>query len=216
MTVNEFFVICFLLSVLRTDTIRFRNYFPNAMPIKVVSTRLPEVKIIEPAVFADVRGYFLESYNAQDFDESVVGGVTFLQDNISESRRGVVRGLHYQLPPFAQAKLVRCISGAIFDVAVDVRRSSPTLGQWVGVELSAINKKSLWIPEGFAHGFAVLGESSTVLYKHTTLWHPECEASIRWDDPTLAIDWPLARLADVILSEKDADAPDWSHARLFD
>lgn len=186
------------------------------MSIKVIATRLPEVKIIEPAVYRDRRGCFLESYNAQDFEKAVACDVHFVQDNISDSRRGVIRGLHYQLPPFAQAKLVRCVSGVIFDVAVDVRRSSPTLGQWVGVELSASNKKSLWIPEGFAHGFAVLSDLSTVLYKHTNFWHPECEASVRWDDPTLAIDWPQLQLNEVILSEKDAQALGWSQAQLFD
>ncbi|MDO4938172.1 MAG: dTDP-4-dehydrorhamnose 3,5-epimerase [Sutterellaceae bacterium] len=186
------------------------------MPIVVTPTRIPEVKLIEPAVYTDARGSFMESFNAREFAELVAADVVFLQDNISESRKGVVRGLHYQLPPFAQAKLVRCIAGAIFDVAVDVRRNSPTLGQWVGVELSAMNKKSLWIPEGFAHGFAVLGESASVLYKHTALWHPECEAAICWNDPTLAIAWPMDKIGAPIVSDKDAKACDWAHARLFE
>lgn len=186
------------------------------MPIVVTPTSLPDVKIVEPSVYTDARGSFMESFNAKDFAESVCSDVVFLQDNISRSQAGVVRGLHYQLPPFAQAKLVRCIAGAVFDVAVDLRRSSATLGKWVGVKLSEDNARSLWIPEGFAHGFAVLGESATVLYKHTALWHPEYEASIRWDDPALNIAWPIEDFSQAIVSAKDAQAPGWDNAVLFD
>lgn len=193
----------------------FSPFFSFEMSIRVTPTAIAEVKVIEPVVHVDARGSFMESFNARDFEKLVAQNVEFVQDNISESRQGVVRGLHYQLPPFAQAKLVRCIDGEIFDVAVDVRKSSPTFGRWVGVRLSKENKKSLWIPEGFAHGFAVVGESATVLYKHTTLWKPECEASVRWNDPTLAIDWPIDA-KNVIVSEKDAAAPLWQDARFFD
>ncbi len=182
------------------------------MAITVIETKIPEIKIIEPRVFGDERGFFMESFNQRDFSR-LVADVHFVQDNHSKSKKGVIRGLHYQLPPHAQAKLVRCLSGAIFDVAVDIRPASPTFKQWVGVELSADNKRELWIPEGFAHGFVALSDFAEVFYKTNDFWHKECEASIRWDDPDLAIAWPLDVLP--CLSEKDRAAPFLSEARLF-
>lgn len=182
------------------------------MTIQILDTALKEVKIIEPRVFGDERGFFFESYNARDF-EHVCPGVTFLQDNHSKSAYGVVRGLHYQLPPYAQAKLVRALRGRIFDVVVDVRRSSPTFAQWVGVELTETNFRQLWIPEGFAHGFVALSETAEVAYKCTNYWVKEAEASIRWDDPTIGITWPLETTP--LLSEKDLLSPSLDDARLF-
>lgn len=182
------------------------------MTIQILDTALKEVKIIEPRVFGDERGFFFESYNARDF-ERVCPGVTFLQDNHSKSAYGVVRGLHYQLPPYAQAKLVRALRGRIFDVAVDVRRSSPTFAQWVGVELTETNFRQLWIPEGFAHGFVALSETAEVAYKCTNYWVKEAEASIRWNDPTIGITWPLETAP--LLSEKDLLSPSLDDARLF-
>lgn len=184
------------------------------MPITVIETALQDVKIIEPKVFGDDRGFFMESWNARDFEAQVRSSVKFVQDNHSRSKKGVIRGLHYQLAPHAQAKLVRCLLGSIFDVAVDIRRSSPTFGQWVGVELSAENKRQLWIPEGFAHGFVALSDYAEVFYKTNDFWAKDCEGSIRWDDPTLAIQWP--NIDDLCLSEKDAVAPLLKDARLFD
>ena len=184
------------------------------MPIQVTETKIPEVKIIEPKVFGDERGFFMESWNLKDFEKQVQPGVKFIQDNQSRSKKGVVRGLHFQLAPHAQAKLVRCVFGSIFDVAVDVRKSSPTFGQWVGVELSAQNKKQLWIPEGFAHGFVALSDFAEVFYKTNDFWAKECEGSVRWDDPDIGIKWPLNE--ELCLSEKDALAPLLRNAVLFD
>lgn len=184
------------------------------MPINVIETAIPEVKIIEPKVFGDERGFFMESWNANDFETQVQAGVKFVQDNHSRSKKGVVRGLHFQLAPHAQAKLVRCVSGAIFDVAVDIRKSSPTFGQWVGVELSAGNKKQLWIPEGFAHGFVAISDFAEVFYKTNDFWAKDCEGSVRWDDPAIGIEWPLDEAP--CLSEKDAVAPLLKDARLFE
>lgn len=180
---------------------------------EILSTKLPDIKIICPRVFPDERGYFFEAFNARDFS-AVAENIVFVQDNQSQSAKGVVRGLHYQLPPFAQAKLVRCLSGAIFDVAVDIRRSSPTFGQWVSAVLSAENKHQLWIPEGFAHGFVALTETAEVFYKTNAHWNKAAEASIRWDDPTLAIEWPID--VQPTLSPKDALAPFLSDAKLFE
>ena len=174
--------------------------------MKVTPTQLPEVLILEPKVFGDDRGFFMESYNQRAFDEAVGYEVKFVQDNHSRSARGVLRGLHYQLPPHAQGKLVRVVRGAVFDVAVDLRRSSPRFGRWAGVELSEQNHRQLWIPSGFAHGFLVLSDSADFLYKTTDYYAPDCEASVRWDDPALAIAWPEAALAP-ILSGRDAAAP---------
>lgn len=158
--------------------------------MKVIATSLPDVKIIEPKVFEDPRGFFFESFNARQFAEQVDSGVQFVQDNHSRSAKGVLRGLHYQIE-HAQGKLVRVVAGEVFDVAVDIRRSSPTFGQWVGVVLSSANKRQLWVPPGFAHGFYVTSDSAEFLYKTTDYWHPEHERSLLWNDPALAIDWPL-------------------------
>ncbi|MCP9789166.1 dTDP-4-dehydrorhamnose 3,5-epimerase [Cyanobium sp. Maggiore-St4-Cus] len=164
--------------------------------------------LLTPRVFGDERGFFFESWNQQAFN-AAAGDTAFVQDNHSRSSRGVLRGLHYQLPPNPQGKLVRCVLGEIFDVAVDIRRSSPTFGQWVGSVLSADNKQQLWVPAGFAHGFLTLSEQAEVLYKTTDFWSRECERAIRWDDPQLAIAWPLEALAgaEPQLSQKDAVAP---------
>ena len=164
--------------------------------------------LLTPRVFGDGRGFFFESWNQQAFN-AAAGDTAFVQDNHSRSSRGVLRGLHYQLPPHPQGKLVRCVLGEIFDVAVDIRRSSPTFGQWVGAVLSADNKQQLWVPAGFAHGFLTLSEQAEVLYKTTDFWSRECERAIRWDDPQLAIAWPLEALAgaEPQLSEKDGAAP---------
>lgn len=166
--------------------------------------------LITPQVFGDARGFFLESWNEQAFaaalevDGQPVPG--FVQDNHSRSARGVLRGLHYQLPPHPQGKLVRCVLGEIFDVAVDLRRSSPSFGQWVGARLSGANHQQLWVPAGFAHGFMTLSDHAEVLYKTTDFWNPGCERAIRWDDPTLAVNWPFA---DAQVSAKDGFAPAW-------
>jgi dTDP-4-dehydrorhamnose 3,5-epimerase len=169
--------------------------------------------LLTPRVFGDDRGFFFESWNQQVFAAACEAhGQTapaFVQDNHSRSSRGVLRGLHYQLLPHPQGKLVRCVVGEIFDVAVDIRRSSPTFGQWVGAVLSGDNKQQLWVPEGFAHGFLTLSEHAEVLYKTTDFWSKECEGAIRWDDPQLAIAWPLDCLGGIepLLAEKDANAP---------
>ena len=164
--------------------------------------------LLTPRVFGDERGFFFESWNQQAFN-AAAGDTAFVQDNHSRSSRGVLRGLHYQLPPHPQGKLVSCVLGEIFDVAVDIRRSSPTFGQWVGAVLSADNKQQLWVPAGFAHGFLTLSEQAEVLYKTTDFWSRECQRAIRWDDPQLGIVWPLEALAgaEPQLSEKDAVAP---------
>jgi dTDP-4-dehydrorhamnose 3,5-epimerase len=174
--------------------------------MKITATSLPEVLILEPRVFGDSRGFFMESYNRRAFNEAVGHDVEFVQDNHSRSTRGVLRGLHYQLPPHAQGKLVRVVHGAVFDVAVDVRRGSPTFGGWAGVELSADNQRLLWIPPGFAHGFLVLGDSADFLYKTTDYHAPAAERAVRWNDPEIGIQWPLAQ-ASPVLSDKDAMAP---------
>jgi dTDP-4-dehydrorhamnose 3,5-epimerase len=162
--------------------------------------------LLTPRVFGDARGYFFESWNQTLFDQAA-GPVVFVQDNHSRSSQGVLRGLHYQLPPHPQGKLVRCVVGEIFDVAVDIRRASPTFGQWVGAYLSAENHQQLWVPPGFAHGFFTVSEQAEVLYKTTDFWSRECERAIRWDDPSLGISWPLAGVATPPrLSEKDAEA----------
>jgi len=169
--------------------------------------------LLTPRVFGDGRGFFLESWNQQAFN-ATAADTSFVQDNHSRSSRGVLRGLHYQLPPHPQGKLVRCVVGEIFDVAVDIRRGSPSFGQWVGAVLSAENHQQLWVPPGFAHGFLTLSEQAEVLYKTTDFWSRECERAIRWDDPALAIAWPVEILAGAEseftapqLSEKDAAAP---------
>jgi dTDP-4-dehydrorhamnose 3,5-epimerase len=174
--------------------------------MKVTATALPEVLILEPKVFGDERGFFMESYNQREFEAAVGYPVTFVQDNHSRSARGVLRGLLYQLPPHAQGKLVRVTAGRVFDVAVDMRRSSPQYGRWAGVELSGENHRQMWVPPGFAHGFLVLSDSADFLYKTTDYYAPAAEASVRWDDPDLAIAWPLDGQVPT-LSAKDAVAP---------
>lgn len=172
--------------------------------MNVIKTDIEGVVIIEPRVFGDARGYFFESYNARDFAE--VADVTFVQDNESRSCYGVVRGLHFQKPPYAQSKLVRVVEGRVLDVAVDIRRGSPTYGRHVAAELSADNHRQFFLPQGMAHGFAVLSETAVFQYKCDNLYHPESEGALAWDDPTLAIDWQLP--ADkVILSDKDRHHP---------
>ena len=157
--------------------------------MNIITTAIPDIKIIEPRVFGDERGFFFESFHQQRFEAAIGQPVIFVQDNHSCSARGVLRGLHYQLAPYSQGKLVRVVQGEVWDVAVDIRRDSPTLGQWVGVLLSAQNKRQLWIPPGFAHGFVTLSDSAELLYKTTDYYKPDAERGIRWDDPTLAIDW---------------------------
>jgi dTDP-4-dehydrorhamnose 3,5-epimerase len=160
------------------------------MPYTIIPTAIPEVLVLTPKVFGDARGFFFESFNARDFAESTGVDAEFVQDNHSKSSQGVLRGLHYQIQN-PQGKLVRVVHGAVFDVAVDMRKSSPTFGQWVGEVLSAENHKQLWIPPGFAHGFVVLSESAEFLYKTTDYWYPEHERSLLWSDPTVAIQWPI-------------------------
>lgn len=173
--------------------------------MNITATAIPDVKIIEPKVFGDERGFFYESFHQQRFDDASGRHVEFVQDNHSRSSRGVLRGLHYQLPPQAQGKLVRCVAGEVFDVAVDLRRGAATFGQWVGVLLSAANHRQLWIPEGFAHGFVTLSDHAEFLYKTTAYWSPQHERALRWDDPQLAIAWPLRD--GVQLSARDLAAP---------
>ena len=159
--------------------------------MKVIALKIPDVKLIEPEVFEDERGYFFESFNQKKFNALTGLDITFVQDNHSKSERGTLRGLHYQLPPKAQGKLVRVIQGEVFDVVVDIRKSSPTFGQWLGEILSADNKKQLWVPEGFAHGFMTLSDKAEFAYKTTNYFASELEQCIAWDDPTLGIHWPL-------------------------
>ncbi|MEB3157537.1 MAG: dTDP-4-dehydrorhamnose 3,5-epimerase [Cyanobacteriota bacterium] len=173
---------------------------------------------ISPRVYGDDRGYFLETWNRKQFAEAIQlpqeASPTFAQDNQSRSSKSVLRGLHYQLPPHAQGKLVRCVRGEIFDVAVDIRRSSPTYGQWVGAHLSEENHSQLWVPAGFAHGFLVLSDSAEVLYKATDFWDKGSERSIRWDDPALAIAWPFppGEEGEPSVSDKDREAPTLAEA----
>ncbi|MDP1539310.1 MAG: dTDP-4-dehydrorhamnose 3,5-epimerase [Moraxellaceae bacterium] len=179
--------------------------------MRVINTHIPDVLIIEPDVFNDERGFFYESFNAREFAALSGVDVAFVQDNHTRSVKGVLRGLHYQIQR-PQGKLVRVVSGEIWDVAVDIRRDSVTFGQWSGVNLSANNKRQVWIPPGFAHGFLVLSDVAEVLYKTTDYWAPEHERCIRWDDATLAIDWPL--LDEPVLSRKDKKAASFLHAML--
>lgn len=169
--------------------------------MKVIATSIPDVKIIEPQVFGDERGFFMETWQQKKFEELVTGKPTkFVQDNHSKSSKGILRGLHYQTEN-TQGKLVRVVSGEVFDVAVDIRKNSPTFGQWVGVYLSAENKRQLWVPEGFAHGFYVTSDDAEFVYKCTDYYNPSAEYSIVWDDPEIGIEWPIE--GDVFLSEKD-------------
>lgn len=170
--------------------------------MKVIDTHIPDVKLIEPTVFGDNRGFFMETWNQNQFDKLVAGKPTrFVQDNHSKSKKGILRGLHYQTEN-TQGKLIRVISGEVFDVAVDIRKDSPTFCQWVGEYISATNQRQLWIPEGFAHGFYVVSEEAEFVYKCTDYYNPQAEVSIRWDDEQLKIDWPCHHAAPV-LSLKD-------------
>ena len=182
------------------------------MAIQVTATALPEVKIIEPKVFGDARGYFYESFNGREFSEQVETGVEFVQDNHSRSARGVLRGLHYQIE-HAQGKLVRVVEGEVFDVAVDIRKSSPNFGKWVGVNLSEENHRQLWVPPGFAHGFVVLSESAQFLYKTTDYWYQAHERSIVWNDPEIGIEWPID--FEPLLAAKDAAGKQLAEADHF-
>ena len=182
--------------------------------MKITSTQLPGVLIVEPKVFIDERGFFMEVYRANEYAESGIAS-TFVQDNHSASKRRVLRGLHYQINR-PQGKLVRVIAGEIFDVAVDLRRSSPTFGKWIGVVLTASNKYQLWIPEGFAHGFYIMSDWAEVTYKTTNYYVAEWERALLWSDPALGIHWPLADGLGPILSEKDARGKPLSEAELFD
>ena len=182
------------------------------MAIQVTATALPEVKILEPKVFGDARGFFFESFNAREFAEQVDPSAVFVQDNHSRSAKGVLRGLHYQIS-HAQGKLVRVVEGEVFDVAVDVRKSSANFGKWVGVRLSAENKRQLWVPAGFAHGFVVLSESADFLYKTTDYWYPEFERSIVWNDSEIGIEWPIE--GEPLVAAKDAAGKRLSEAEVF-
>ncbi len=181
--------------------------------MKVTQTAIPEVLILEPKVFGDSRGFFLESFNARTFREVTGLDVDFVQDNHSRSGRGVLRGLHYQLQQ-PQGKLVRVVRGAVYDVAVDVRRNSPTFGQWVGTELSEDNNRQFWVPPGFAHGFVVLSESADFLYKTTDYYAPQHERCIMWNDPAIGIDWHFD--GEPLLSAKDKEGKPLAAAEVFD
>jgi dTDP-4-dehydrorhamnose 3,5-epimerase len=180
--------------------------------MKATPLAIPDVLLIEPQVFGDDRGFFFESFNQNKFDEAIKQKINFVQDNHSKSVKGVLRGLHYQLSPKAQGKLVRVIQGEVFDVAVDLRQSSPTFGKWVGEILSAENKKQMWIPKGFAHGFLTLSDTAEFLYKTTDFYSKDHEEAIQWNDKTIGIDWPIK---DVSLSSKDKSAVSFKEARYF-
>lgn len=180
--------------------------------MKIIPTAIPDVLIIEPTVFGDDRGFFFESFNHHRFAELTGRDVDFVQDNHSRSAKNVLRGLHYQIQQ-TQGKLVRVVQGTVFDVAVDIRRSSPTFGQYVGLELSAENKRMFWVPEGFAHGFVVLSETAEFLYKTTDYWAPEFERSIAWNDPAIGIQWPID--GEPTLSEKDQQGKTLAEAEHF-
>jgi dTDP-4-dehydrorhamnose 3,5-epimerase len=179
--------------------------------VQALPTKLPGVLLIKPRVFQDARGFFLEAWNRDVFSNMIGSCVTFVQDNHSRSVRGVLRGLHYQAEPMAQAKLITVLRGAIFDVAVDIRPSSPTFGNWIGETLDGDSRQSLWIPEGFAHGFLVLSEEADVVYKTTNFYSPVHEHCIRWDDDALAIGWPLEGRSPLV-SDKDCRGLSWSQA----
>jgi len=181
--------------------------------MRVQPTAIPEVLIIEPKIFTDERGFFYESFNERHFRQVTGLDVRFVQDNHSRSVKGVLRGLHYQLPPAAQGKLVHCVAGEVFDVAVDIRQSSPTFGEWVGEYLSAENKRQLWIPPGFAHGFLAISESAEFFYKTTAYYAPESERTLLWSDPQLAIAWPMN--GEPRLAAKDAAGKTLAQSELF-
>lgn len=183
--------------------------------MKFTPLAIPDVLLIEPKVFGDARGFFLESFRQDLFNQVTGSNHAFIQDNHSRSSQGVLRGLHYQLPPHAQGKLVRVVSGAVFDVAVDIRRSSPTFGQWVGAELTAENHHQLWIPPGFAHGFVVLSDTADFVYKTTAYYAPESDRGVRWDDGDIGIEWPKLNI-DFSLSDKDKKQKFLKEAELFE
>ena len=183
--------------------------------MKVTPTGISDCLILEPKIFSDDRGYFYESFNQQAFNEATGLDVTFVQDNQSQSVKSVLRGLHYQLPPMAQGKLVRAIRGAILDVEVDIRKSSSTFGQWVGVELTETNHKQLWLPPGMAHGFLVLSDTANVLYKATNYYSPKDERIIGWNDKTIGIEWPLTDASQPIVSGRDLKGVSFSSAEIF-
>lgn len=174
--------------------------------MNVIKTEIEDVLILEPKVFGDERGFFMESFNQKLFNEIVGKEINFVQDNHSKSKKGTLRGMHYQSAPFAQGKLVRCLAGEVFDVAVDIRESSSTFGKWVGVILSEENKRQLWIPEGFAHGFLTLSDTAEFAYKATNYYSPENEAAIIWNDNFINIEWPEIEQGNIILSNKDMKA----------
>lgn len=180
--------------------------------MKVTPLTISDVLLIEPEVFGDDRGFFFESFNQKRFEEAVGYKINFVQDNHSKSAKGVLRGLHYQLPPKAQGKLVRVIQGEVFDVAVDLRQSSATFGKWVGEILSSDNKKQMWIPEGFAHGFLTLSDTAEILYKTTDFYSKDHEEAIQWNDKTIGIDWPLQEIS---LSSKDNASLSFKEAKYF-
>ena len=189
--------------------------------MQLLPTDLPGVVVVEPSVFGDDRGWFMESFNEARFEQGLAAlGLPapgrFVQDNHSCSQAGVLRGLHYQLPPHAQGKLVRVVQGSAFDVAVDIRHGSPTFGRWVGVTLSAANRQQLWIPAGFAHGFLALEDDTHFLYKTTDVYARNCERAIRWDDAAIGIDWPLPGGTAPRLAPKDADAPSLAMVEVFE
>lgn len=179
---------------------------PKVDSMNLIKTKIADLYIIEPRIFGDERGYFFESYNKKTLDDLVRKEYNFVQDNQSKSIYGVIRGLHYQLSPYSQAKLVRVLHGRVYDVAVDLRKDSATYGEWVGVELSEENKKQFLIPKGFAHGFSVLSETADFAYKCDEYYHPESEGGINYKDPDLVIDWQIPE-KDITISEKDADLP---------
>ena len=184
------------------------------MSMKFTPLAIPEVVLIEPKVFGDSRGFFLESFKQDLFNEATGTNSEFIQDNHSRSSKGVLRGLHYQLPPFAQGKLVRVITGSVFDVAVDIRRGSSTFGKWVGAELTAENHKQLWIPPGFAHGFVVLSDTADFVYKTTAYYAPQTDRGILWNDKDIGIEWPQLDIP-FSLSDKDQKQPQLAAAEVF-
>lgn len=187
--------------------------------MNVIETKIEGLLILEPRVFSDDRGWFMESFNQQAFEQILkernLDIPQFVQDNHSCSQKNTLRGLHFQKAPHAQGKLVRVVQGRAWDVAVDIRQGSPTFGQWVGVELTGVNHKQFWIPEGFAHGFVALEDNTQFLYKTTNYYNKESEGAIIWNDPTIAIEWPIGDIAEVLVSDKDKVASQLNEAKLF-